>query len=187
MGRAGVLLVLVAVAAASCRGSNAGCDAAVDHAAPLAADASNAPDLSPLPLAPACGGTVEVTGTTPSGPFSAQYVSASFTPCGGELFIVIAQSDSRDSGMIRIELVRRPQTSSFLGPGTVTVTYFAPGPAAVQSSVGATVDITTFPPTIYMDQDGGQEPVAGTISIDANGLSVSGSFSSRICAVTACG
>jgi hypothetical protein len=38
-----------------------------------------------------------------------------------------------------------------------------------------------------IDIQGGRDPVAGTISIDANGVSLSGNFSSRLCSVAACG
>ena len=192
------LLFVVGLGATGCGGSSAGSgrDATTDgrpldhtadrHAGDLASDVAITHPDGATPLPPACGGTVQATGTTPYGSFSAQYVYVSLALCAEELLIAVAPSDSYDSDMIEIRVLPDPQTHSHLGTSTVTATYLVAGTGA-QQSVPAQVTITAFPPTVLIDQDGGLDPVAGSFSIDTTGFSISGTFSSSLCAVVACG
>src|SRR5579863_4574403 len=163
------LVFAVGLVVAACGGSSAtaGRDAAVDRQPKLdgfndlTSDlGSTQTDGSHLPLPAACGGTVQVTGTTPYGSFSAQYVDVSLTPCGGELDIVIAQSDISDSARLDFRLI--PQSTTHLGTSMVAAMYAPPGGAGTTQSVPAQVTITAFTPTLVMDQDGGRDPVTGS-------------------------
>jgi hypothetical protein len=199
--RRGLALVfLVGLGVAACSGSSATSirDAALDGRPVDYSDGHSdgrsselglvQPDSSNAALPSPCGGTVQTTGTTPSGSFSAQYVFASYATCGDVLLVDIAESGSNDSDLIRILLSRNSQTSSFLGATTTAnVTYVNPGGTGTEESLPAEVNITSFPPTISGDQDGGLDPVTGSFSIDTGGFSITGSFSSPLCAVVACG
>jgi hypothetical protein len=101
------------------------------------------------------------------------------------LDIVIAQSDISDSARLDFRLI--PQSTTHLGTSMVAAMYAPPGGAGTTQSVPTQVTITAFPPTLVMDQDGGRDPVTGSLSIDTIGFSISGSFSSSLCAVIACG
>ena len=192
------VLLLAGIGVMGCGGSSvaSGRDATtdgrpVDHTADRHTD-DGASDLvishpdGATPLPAACGGTVQASGTTPSGSFSAQYVYLSLALCADELLIAVAPSDSYDSDMIEIRVLPDPQTDSHVGTSTVTATYVAAGTGA-QESVPVQVTITAFPPTVVPDQDGGLDPVTGSFSIDSSGFSISGTFSSSLCAVDSCG
>jgi hypothetical protein len=89
--------------------------------------------------------------------------------------------------MIKMVLIPNSQTNSYLGASTPATTYVAPGGTGNVESVPAQLNITAFPPTLVQGQDGGLDPVTGSFSIDTTGFSITGTFSSPLCAAVTCG
>lgn len=159
----------------------------LDHTSDAASDMGNFADGSRAPRVAACGGSVQANGTTPNGPFSAQYVFVSLSLCSEQLSISIASSSSVDSDMFKMVSIPNSQTNSYLGASTPATTYVAAGANDKVESVPAQLNITAFPPTLVQDQDGGMDPVTGSFSIETTGFSITGTFSSPLCATVGCG
>ena len=138
-------------------------------------------DSSLLPLPASCGGTVQATGTTPSGSFSGHYIFIGFSTCGSNLTVSISQTDSYDTGELWLHPTLNPQTNSFLRTSSANADYLAPGSIGPAETVLAEVTLTSFPPTTNLTQDGGLDPITGSFSIDSDGFSITGGFSSSLC------
>ena len=101
--------------------------------------------------------------------------------------MTIAQTDRPDSDSFSLSASPQPDGSR-LGTTTGTGWYAVPGVFEHSyTDVSATVTITSFPNPVPSDlRDAGDDLVVGSFAIDASGFSVTGTFSTPICAFNLC-
>ena len=148
-------------------------------------------NLDATPRRTMCGGTVTASGRAPRGPvveprpFSASYVYATYNWGDGcdDITLTIADDAFEDGTSLAFALAPDPNTDSYVGTTTPTA-YVAAGPGTYRTVEGSIVEITEFVPPSFVDS--GVAHVVGTSKINADGVSVSGTFETPICDVNYC-
>ncbi|HEY7370742.1 MAG TPA: hypothetical protein VIF57_01095 [Polyangia bacterium] len=163
-------------------GSGASSGSGAGGAGDAAASTVSTPDRPP------CGGTVETTGTTPAGPFTASTVWAEYYPCGIDITLWI-----HDGSAFALQLVARVQLADG-GANLETeavaakAKLFALAPSTGDWTTSGTLTITSANNPYNYDYDAGTRPgIAGTFALSDDGFSLSGSFSTPYCAFSICG
>jgi hypothetical protein len=118
-------------------------------------------------------------------PFSASYVYATYNWGDGcdDITLTIADDAFEDGTSLAFALAPDPNTDSYVGTTTPTA-YVAAGPGTYRTVEGSIVEITEFVPPSFVDS--GVAHVVGTSKINADGVSVSGTFETPICDVNYC-
>ena len=177
-------LAAVATIAIGCGGKSPPSDAAVDH-----------PGAN-------CGGTVDVSGTSPEGPFTATsvyaQVSINSSSCrqGFEFFVGDAAAGSAFEFQLRVDTVdggapvpmgKTSATVLFSGRSNTDAGLF-------QATTGATIDITAAdsPPFAQCEQAQGDPiklgtgNIAMTIMMTEDGFAMTGTLSTPFCSCSTC-
>jgi hypothetical protein len=184
-GRAAVVVRLLL--AAGC----VGCGGTLQHGlAPdgAAGGGSTFDATAPTARPAACGGTVQAGGMTPHGTFDARYIVGRLGVGDCSAFgLTVAQTGLSDSDAFWLFASVQPDGSR-LGTTTETATYSVPAGSLLETTnVSATVTITAFPTIDFTDlPDGGTDPVVGSFTVEGSGFSVTGTFSTPICAFNIC-
>lgn len=140
------------------------------------------------PERPPCGGTVEATGTTPAGTFTASTIWAKYYPCGVDITLVV-----RDTGGLSLQLVSRVQLADggadlVVQTDMAKVKLSAPAPSSSTWTTSGAITISSGNNPGLYDYDAGTRPgVAGTFTLNTDGFSLSGSFSTPYCWLDFCG
>ena len=180
----GLWLAAVGALAVGCGGKSQSSDGAVDH-----------PGAN-------CGGTVDVTGTSPDGPFTATsvyaQVSINSSSCrqGLEFFVGDAATGSAFQFQLRVDTVDGGAPVP-LGKTSATVLFsgrYSTDAGLFQATTGATIDITSAdpPPFARCEQalgdpiNLGTGNIAMTIMMTQDGFAMTGTLSTPFCSCTAC-
>jgi hypothetical protein len=180
----GGCLVAVAAVAIGCSGKSQPADAAVDH-----------PGAN-------CGGTVDVTGTSPEGPFTATavyaQVSINSSSCrqGFEFFVGDAATGSAFEFQLRVDSADGGAPVP-LGKTSATVLFsgrYSTDAGLFQATTGATIDITAAdsPPFARCEQAQGDPiklgtgNIAMTIMMTQDGFAMTGTLSTPFCSCSTC-
>lgn len=152
-----------------------------------AVDADDAGPEVPCPMD--WGVTAEVVGTTPSGPFKAQYAWMGYQggECGGILIGVTETPEVKpETQLPALPLILFGEGdgsgSTFEGAGETSVSFWT---ASQKVYTKGWVDLTRVDPWPPLDSpiDPAKYPrVEGTISVDGDGFSLAGSFVAPYCA-----
>ena len=138
-----------------------------------------------------CGGTVTTSGTALRGPmvqpgiFTASYVYAKYSFGDGcdNVYVTIADGAFEDGTSLAFGLAPDPNSGSYVGTTTPTVSV-AVRPGTYRTVEGSIVEITEFVPPSFVDS--GVAHVVGTFKINADEISVSGTFQTPICDINYC-
>ena len=168
-------------------GPAAGSGAASGSGSTGAGDDAAAPIVT-APERPPCGGTVEATGTTPAGTFTASTIWAQYYPCGIDVSFSI-----RDAGGLSLQLRSRVRLADggadlAMETDTANATLTAPAPSPSTWMTSGTVTIASGNNPGRYDYDAGTRPgITGTFALTDDGFSLSGSFSTPYCWLDVCG
>ena len=180
----GLWLAAVGALAVGCGGKSQPSDGAVDH-----------PGAN-------CGGTVDVTGTSPDGPFTATsvyaQVSINSSSCrqGLEFFVGDAATGSAFEFQLRVDTVDGGAPVP-LGKTSATVLFsgrYSTDAGLFQATTGATIDITAAdsPPFARCEQAQGDPiklgtgNIAMTIMMTQDGFAMTGTLSTPFCSCSTC-
>ena len=170
-----VALLLIAAGSFGCTRSagGGGTDAAADRGE---VGAARCADAAPDPSATPCQGTINASGTTPIGPFSATSVSV-YANCST---VPVSLFDSCSAASLT--LVLPGSADAGLGQQSVRANLIQPSSQTVIVTT-ATVDLSEHgaPPGGGGGSGQAGDRWTGTFTLDQDGFSVSGSFSSPTC------